>query len=133
MRARRRTPPRRDHASTIGRNRSKPFAASWSWTSCSQLLCVHRTCQRGVIDSTTVSGKASPPLVSVPLSGARPITFTTRTPLSASVSAGASPPGVCTPREMAIVAVEDQPHYLLPLRHVQRFLEDVAARLLSPH
>src|SRR2546425_2759531 len=39
-----RCPPRRDHCSIFGRNRSNPFAASWSWTSCSQWLRVHNAC-----------------------------------------------------------------------------------------
>src|SRR2546427_10452256 len=71
-RERRRTPPRLHHVSTVGRNVSKPFSASWSWTSCSQLLLVQRTRQGGVTDSATTSGKASPPLVSIPSSGGRP-------------------------------------------------------------
>src|SRR2546426_4060782 len=41
------SPPRRDHWSIFGRNRSNPFAANWSWTNCSQWLCVHRACHAG--------------------------------------------------------------------------------------
>src|SRR2546422_7288425 len=59
--------------------------------------------------------------------------FHNATLLSASVSTGASPRGIGMPREMALVSVEDQPHDLRPLRHVQRFLEELAAGLVSRH
>src|SRR5438067_351328 len=68
-RDRRRVPPRRHHASTVGRNSSSPFPASWSYTSCSELLCVQRTRQRGTTTPLTASDKASPPLVSIPFPG----------------------------------------------------------------
>src|SRR2546422_5343386 len=83
-----RCPPRRDHCSIFGRNRSNPFAASWSWTSCSQWLRVHNACHAvyertapswtpavswaGEIKSVGVAlfiGWASPPLVRGSLSG----------------------------------------------------------------
>src|SRR5881296_748321 len=83
-----RCPPRRDHCSIFGRNRSNPFAASWSWTSCSQWLRVHNAChavdehtapawtaavsRAGEIESVGIAlfiGRASPPLVRGSLSG----------------------------------------------------------------
>src|SRR2546426_1038774 len=83
-----RWPPRRDHCSIFGRNRSNPFAASWSWTRSSQWLRVHNAChavdertapswtaavsRAGGIRSVGVTlfiGWASPPLVRGSLSG----------------------------------------------------------------
>src|SRR2546426_10590971 len=83
-----RWPPRRDHCSIFGRNRSNPFAASWSLTRSSQWLRVHNAChavdertapswtaavsRAGEIRSVGVTlfiGWASPPLVRGSLSG----------------------------------------------------------------
>src|SRR5207253_1412821 len=56
------------------------------------------------------------------------------TPPSVSASLGGSPRGVGAegvPREVAIIAVEDQAHNLGRLRNVQRFLEKLAGRPVS--
>jgi hypothetical protein len=52
----RRAPARLDQAPTFGRKTFKPFAVSWSHTSCSQLLRVQTAYHSSL-------GKASPPLV----------------------------------------------------------------------
>src|SRR5437899_6841975 len=101
-RERRRTPPRLHHVSTVGRKRSKPFAASWSWTSCSQLLLVQRTRQGGVTDSATASDKASPPLVSTLPSVRDQLLITyVRRATGKSDRAAASPP--VSPRDLTSV------------------------------
>src|SRR5205807_5954751 len=51
---------------------SRRIRPRWSATSCSPLLQVRRTRQRGVTDPESISAKASPPLVTSPSSGARP-------------------------------------------------------------
>src|SRR5437867_12367438 len=96
-RDRRRIPPRRHHASTVGRNSSNCFVASWSYTSCSALLCVQRTRQRGTTTLTTASDKASPPLVSIPFPGPRdqctqPVTCVPRSGSHAPPAADVSSP-----------------------------------------
>src|SRR5438128_1299926 len=65
MRHGRRTAPRLDQTSTVGKNTSNPLPASWSHTSCSQLLRVHSTCHgwveetRGATGSPARAGEAS--------------------------------------------------------------------------
>src|SRR6266403_101566 len=158
-RDRRRVPPRRHHASTVGRNSSSPFPASWSYTSCSELLCVQRTRQRGTTTPLTASDKASPPLVSIPFPGpetndhnlwracpdrartSRPPptsallswTSVVRGGMSPGAPARRPPQGIRVPGQVAVVLVEHEAHDLRRLHDLQRFLQQLPGRPVSRH